>query len=121
MVRCPATGEYAIDLAVAPLFQMPAGPVEIVLGPKLGLFVVDSENPVTGIGTSTTQNGIVVGVNTGVFVPVSAATSMGVMLAFELRRTYEVCYNDSIGSEYCMSASGSDFAGLLGLTAAALF
>ena len=87
--------EYSIDLAVAPLFQLPAGSVEIVLGPKLGIFVVDSENPATGVGTSTTQNGIIVGVSAGVFVPVSAATSMGVLLAFELRRTYEVCYNDS--------------------------
>ena len=99
--------EYSIDLAVAPLFQLPAGSVEFVLGPKLGFFVVDSENPATGVGTSTTQNGIVLGVNTGIFVPVSAATSMGVLLAFELRKTDEVCYNDSIGNEYCTSATGA--------------
>ena len=114
--------EYAIDGAVAPLFQLPAGPVEIVLGPKLGFFVVlDSSDPATGVGTSTTQNGIVFGVNAGVFVPVSAATSMGVLLAFELRRLYEVCYNDADGNEYCMSVTGSNFVGLVGLTAAVLF
>jgi hypothetical protein len=86
------TGEYALNIALAPLLQIPAGPVEIVLGPKFGLFVVlDSNDRGAGIGTSTTQNGYVAGVNAGIFLPVSAATSMGVLLALELRRLYEIC------------------------------
>ena len=113
--------EYSVDLAVAPLFQMPAGPIEIAVGPKLGFFIIDTENPAAGVGTSFSQNGIVMGVNTGIFVPVSATTSMGALLAFELRRTYQVCYNDSIGNESCMSVSGADFVSLVGLTAAVLF
>ena len=93
-----------------------------MLGPKFGLFVVlDSNDRGAGIGTSTTQNGYVAGVNAGIFLPVSAATSMGVLLALELRRLYEICTTDSIGTEFCTSATGSNFVGLLGLTGAVLF
>ena len=121
MACCPASASIQSTSPPPRCFNCPPGRSRSCSDPSSGSSSSTAQNPATGVGTSTTQNGIVVGVNTGVFVPVSAATSMGVLLAFELRRTYEVCYNDAIGGEYCMSVTGSDFVSLVGLTAAVLF
>ena len=112
--------EYAVALAFTPLLQIPARPLEIVVGPKAGLFVMDTEITTMGFTISASQQGVLFGIDTGVFLPVSATTSMGVMLAFELRRANDPCVGISQGG-LCTSGNANGLASIVGMTAAVLF
>ena len=67
--------EYSIAFAFAPLLQMPARRLEIVVGPKVGLFVLNTEISSGDVTGETSQRGVVFGIDIGVFVPVSQTTS----------------------------------------------
>jgi hypothetical protein len=112
--------EYSVALAFAPLLQVPARPLEIVVGPKAGLFVMDTEITSGGVSAATSQQGMLFGIDTGVFLPVSATTSMGVLLTFEFRKPNDGCTAFS-QSGVCSAGSTSGLASIVGLTAAVLF
>jgi hypothetical protein len=112
--------EYSIALAFAPMLQLPARPLEIVVGPKVGLFVLNTELTSGDVTAGSTQRGVLFGIDTGVFLPVSATTSLGVLLAFEFRRANDVCqYTFEAG--LCASGAASGLASIVGLTVALLF
>ena len=112
--------EYSISLAFAPLLQVPVRLLEFVVGPKVGVFIVDTELAAMGFTTSSTQPGVVFGVAAGVFLRVSATTSMGVLLAFDLRNGNNVCPT-SFSQGVCTSGAASSLASIVGATAGVLF
>ena len=109
--------ESMVGFALSPLWQLPTGPVEIVFGPKAGMFFTERQTGTTSEGNS---RGWVLGVNAGLFKPVSAATSFGVLLAYELSRATRVCGRQG-ATETCYPGSGEGLVRLLGVTAAVLF
>jgi hypothetical protein len=123
-VRAPAPGdsvrEWAFDLSICSLFQLPAGPLELLLGPKAGYYQVHNETRRMGVTGTLRGTGFSVGINTGVFLPVSPATSVGVLLSFELRMNERVC-EKTTGIEVCTSASDATAAKVIGVSGAALF
>jgi hypothetical protein len=82
---------YFIQAAAAPLFHVQASPTaEIVLGPKLGMFV-DHVSASGGLGAYTVNlsgnaEGYLLGANVGAFFRVSDALSLGGLVNFDYLR-----------------------------------
>ena len=112
--------EWTFNLTFSPMVQIPAGPVEIVLGPKLGLFVIEMEQTQPGDSVESSVTGWLAGVNAGLFVPVSPTTSLGLLVSYGFMWADQVCTRASGLGEICGSVD-SDAAKVLGLTGAALF
>lgn len=85
--------EDSFAFALSPLWQLPTGPVEIVFGPKAGLYMIQTERRTTptGLIEESSEWGVTFGVNAGLFMPVSAAASIGILLGYELRTAHKVC------------------------------
>ena len=112
--------EFLFDIAFSPLFQVPLGSVEVVVGPKAGLFVTHAEITDQNFTTTGEATGLVIGVNAGLFMPVSPQTSLGVLLSFELKEVENSCVTLSGEGSVCSSSSSASPT-VIGLTAAALF
>jgi hypothetical protein len=111
--------EFAIALALCGLLQIPVGPLELLVGPKAGYTFVHAERRTLGSTDEFRGNGLVAGIDSGAFVPVSPATSLGVVLSLELRTTQHICQKTT-GVETCTS-NNANWAELVGVSAAALF
>jgi hypothetical protein len=109
--------EWVLDFVVSPLFRPPPrGSLELVLGPKAGLFVSEST------ADAGLKYGYVLGVNVGFFMPVSRTTSLGLLLSFGWKHMLGGCATVGGGSvSSCGIARESRFASVFGLTAAAMF
>jgi hypothetical protein len=114
------------QLSFNPLAHVPAGPVEMVGGPKLGVGVgttsanlMDSAGNKTGTSSST-YRGWIAGLEGGAFTRVSRGVSIGGLLAFELRTTSAGSCSLSTGATCQFNATGPS-AKVLSLSAAALF
>jgi hypothetical protein len=112
--------EYFVDFAFSPLFQIPAGSVEFVIGPKAGLFVGRGEQRDATSDVSLSMTGLLFGVNAGLFFPVSETTSLGVLASWELKEIENACARSSGQFETCSSVSSPTMQ-VVGLTAGALF
>ena len=66
------------------------------------------------------MTGLAVGVNAGLFFPVSPTTSLGAMFTYELMEIENACVRSADQFESC-SSSGSPTAQLVGVTAGVLF
>jgi hypothetical protein len=85
---------YLLQFAAAPLFHLQASPTaEIVLGPKLGLFVQHASLSYYGQAASSGAEGLLVGANLGAFFRVSDALSLGGLVNFDYMKM-EWCSND---------------------------
>ena len=119
----PSSSEFAFDFAFSPLVHIPAGPAEIVLGPKLGVFWVSTDvhdNTVSYSSVSHQGTGVVGGITAGTFMAVSGSVSLGVLLSGELRRIAHSCAVTDGEIALCDLARDSA-ASIIGLTAAAIF
>jgi hypothetical protein len=94
-----------VDLAFSPLFHVPLGNGEVVLGPKLGAFGASAEASSGGVTAKREASGVVAGVNAGAFFDVSPSISLGGMLNFEWRDASKVCATDTNGIQTCDSTS----------------
>ena len=111
---------YVAQVAAAPLFHLQASPtVEVVIGPKLGLFFAHaSASGSTGaitVSGSESSEGLLVGANLGAFFRVADALSVGGLINF-----------DYLKEEWCSTDQGTctvDDNGLkvISLTGAAQF
>jgi len=110
--------QYLIGLAFSPLWQLPTGTVDLVLGPKLGMFQSRTRATYAASAAEAKATGYFGGVNFGLFFPASPRTSFGAMLSLELEQTQRVC-STSAGFNIC--GSNADTGIVVGLTAAALF
>lgn len=110
--------QFMGDLAFSPLFHAPLGPVELIVGPKLGLFYLYNHADLPFLGSvTTTANGWTYGLNLGVMIPLSRAVSGGLLLAYQIRNPSEVCLSMN-DDEVC---GDGDSAGILAVNAALLF
>jgi hypothetical protein len=112
--------EYFIDFAFSPLFQIPAGSVEVVIGPKAGLFIGRGRQRDATSDLSLEATGLVFGANAGLFFPVSPTTSLGVLVSWETKDIENTCVRSAGQFETCSSVS-SPTQQIVGLTAGALF
>jgi len=112
--------ERAYHFVFSPLVDVAAGPVQLVFGPKLGLFVLRTEQSQGDIVTTSDLIGFSAGLNGGIFFPVAARSSIGVLLSFDFAGANQSCNlvpgpGASCGSE---AAHGGK---VLGLTGGLLF
>jgi len=111
---------YIVQFAAAPLFHVQASPTaEIVLGPKLGLFVEHASLSGTlgysNVDLTGNAEGVLVGANLGTFFRVSDALSLGALVNFDYMKL-----------EWCSSSQGNctvsdDGIKLISFTGAAQF
>ena len=120
--RRPSSSEFAFDFAFSPMFHLPAGAAEIVLGPKLGVFWVhtDVHNDMTFNDEPHQGTGILGGISAGTFMAVSSTVSLGVLVSVEARKIEHAC-NVNAGEVALCNLARDSSATILGVTAAALF
>jgi hypothetical protein len=111
--------QWFFRTSLSPLVHLPAGSLEISLGPKLGIYSVSTNYSDTGLTIETASSGYTTGINAGVFVPVSTRTSIGGLLAFDLMWSTRTCALALGGTAQC--GSTTDVGKVLGVTGAALF
>ena len=112
--------EWTVGLALGPLVHLPAGPLELAVGPKLGIFVIDIDRTIGGVPTTVGATGFSAGVNAGAFVPVYGRTSIGMLLSFALL-WIQRCRTISGTAEACDSFATTSAGKVIGVAAAALY
>jgi len=118
----PSSSEFAFDFAFSPMFHIPAGVAEFLVGPKLGVFWVHTD--VRNNSSYTTEShqgtGILGGLTAGTFMNVSSTVALGFLLSGELRKVEHACTVNPGEIALCdLARDGS--AAVAGLTAAAIF
>jgi hypothetical protein len=115
-------GGPTISLRVAfnPMIELPAGPVILIVGAKLGVFLLLTEQANADLVVSDDTIGFSAGFDGGVFVPVSAHTSIGVLLSFDWAGANQGCLGAPGQGTSCGSPAASA-AKLLGLSGGVLF
>jgi hypothetical protein len=87
---------YFVQFAAAPLFHVQASPTaEIVVGPKLGLFVEHASLSIYGQSVSGNAEGLLAGANLGAFFRLSDALAVGGLVNFDYMKL-----------EWCSSSQG---------------
>jgi len=118
----PPTGtevtQFMGDLAFSPLYHAPAGPIELVVGPKFGLWYMYGHTS-TPLGSVTaTSNGWTLGLNAGLLYPATPGMAAGLLLSYQLRDPTEVC----VSSNNAKLCQGSGDAGhVIAFNAAMMF
>jgi hypothetical protein len=110
-----------LDLAVSPLFHFRTRALEVVIGPKLGLWF-GSFGLTSGGRTldSETARGLVGAANAGVFVPVSKGLALGGMFSVALKSFGRTCATPIGQAETCNPSPSLDAEKVLGLNVGAL-
>ena len=117
----PATfQQWAFRVAFNPMIELRAGPVAFIVGAKVGVFVLDTERASGDLVVSSELMGFSAGFDGGVFVPVSAHTSIGVLLSFDWAGANQGCLGAPAGGSSCGSPAAHG-AKLLGLSGGVLF
>lgn len=119
--------ERAIHAAFNPMIELPAGRLELIFGAKLGVYLLHSERPAPGflVGDATAvsvsdMNGLIAGLEAGVFVPVTAHTSVGLLLSFDLIGVNRGCLLAANGGSECGPPLAQN-PRVLGITGGVLF
>ena len=110
----------AIDLAFSPLFHVPTGNIEIVLGPKLGAFGYAASVKYSGASVDGNAQGLSYGLNIGVFGGVGKL-AIGGLVGYTGRHATKVCSTRSGYSETCTDSPSGDDMKILSITGAVLF
>jgi len=97
-----AVEESVVDVAFSPLAHFQAGPAEVAIGPKLGVMTAEATSQTFFSSSTAEATGWVGGINAGAFGPVSSTVSLGAVFSMSLRKTTEVCSNDT-GTRMCTS------------------
>jgi len=112
--------EWAFRVAFSPMIELPAGPVALIFGAKLGVFLLRTEQINVDLIVSSELMGFSAGFDGGVFVPVSAHTSIGVLLSFDWAGANQGCLGAPAEGSSCGSPAAHG-AKLLGLSGGVLF
>jgi hypothetical protein len=123
-----SASSWTAIFSVAPMIHLrPSESVEIVLGPRAGVWynVYSVDRPpaqfVDGQGSGVTAGGLL-GINAGLFIAVADGVSLGVIASVEGEWSIEGCdgffYN---GPHVCSSSGGSQVMKPLSLAVGALF
>jgi hypothetical protein len=119
-----SASETITALAGSPLFHLTTPSVDLVVGPKFGFWYL-SGHASNGLDRAdVTGHGWTLGLNLGVFFPVSDSASLGMLFSFATLEPMELCGTRTSYYGYtedvCLS-DGLDSTQVLGLTFAALF
>ena len=93
-------------------------------GPKLGVFFVEthqSDPGTTGAVVSGSVDGLLAGLNAGVFASVGSRASLGLLLSFDMLWAEHACLTFSGVGTQCSDVTTTETGKVVGLTAAALF
>jgi hypothetical protein len=113
--------ETAYHVVFSPLLDFAAGPLQLVVGPKLGIFLLRGEQNDTGVTFSSEKQGWSAGLNGGLFIPVSAHTSVGVLLSFDFAGANQGCLLAPGGGGGGCGSAAALGGKVLGLTGGVLF
>lgn len=111
--------QWFFRTSLSPLIHLASGPVELSLGPKLGIYSVSTNYSDTGLTIETASSGYLTGINGGVFAPVSAQTSIGGLVSFDLMWSKRTCALSFGGTAQC--GSTTDVGKVFGLSGGVLF
>lgn len=89
------------DITFSPLFHVPSGNVELVVGPKLGARAYAQSVSRGGFTTTGSVSGFTWGLNAGLFFALSPGASLGALLNFEARTHDESCAQGAGLPEVC--------------------
>ena len=105
-------------LAFSPLYHLPSGNVELVIGPKIGAWATSISYD---DNTSSSANGYVLGINAGLFAHVGNV-NLGGLASFEAGYATKICGDNGLG-EVCRDTVGSekDADKVLAITGAILY
>jgi hypothetical protein len=106
--------------SVSPLIHLPAGSLEVALGPKLGIYTFTWRYNVAGASVETRDTGYSTGINAGAFTALSPQTSIGLLLSFDVMWSRPTCILD-VGVHLQKCGDTTDVAKVLGLTGGVLF
>ena len=111
-----------LDLAVSPLLHFRTRALEVVVGPKLGLWFGNFGLTSGGQTLDTeTARGLVGAVNAGVFLPVSKDMALGGMFSLVLKSFSRTCHTLIGQAETCNPSPSLDAEKVVGFNVGALF
>ena len=113
--------ERAYHFVFSPLLDVAAGAVQLVVGPKLGIFLLRTEESDFALTVASEVSGVSAGVNGGLFIPVSVHTSIGVLLSFDLIGANRSCVIGAGGGGGSCGSPAAQNPKVLGMTAGILF
>ncbi|MEO8214324.1 MAG: hypothetical protein ABI560_14080, partial [Myxococcales bacterium] len=103
------------------LVHVPAGTVELVVGPKLGFWGLAGTATSGGTTAESSASGFVLGLNAGLFGALGSSMSVGGLFSFDLRTIRQTCTTLSGFAEQCTTYDSPEVEKVLGFNAALLF
>ena len=94
-------GGGAFALSASPLFHLFAPTVEVVFGPRVGVWGEGISRKVNGVETIFSVSGFLLGLNAGLFFPVRRCLSVGGLVTLDTRRFGRTCTRNADGVEAC--------------------
>ena len=91
----------AFALSASPLFHLFAPTVEVVFGPRIGIWGEGITRRVNDVETSFSASGFLMGLNAGLFFPVRRCLSVGGLVTLDTRLFGRTCTKNADGSEMC--------------------
>jgi hypothetical protein len=120
----PASGASAfgveVMVAASPLYHVPIGKLELVVGPKLGYWVGFAESTLGDRTTDARVDGVALGGNLGLFGPITRAISIGGLAALDVRTVRETCATIMGEPQACTGGSAVASDNLISLSVAVL-
>jgi hypothetical protein len=110
-----------LNIGFSPFFHLPAGPVELVLGPKLGLAVLSREIKYSTSKTQDSYSYYDLGTNFGVFFPLGKSMSIGGLITLDVQSPFKSCHKLNDGAQTCIEDNLGDSQKVFGTMAALLF
>src|SRR5262249_34596092 len=111
-----------LDLAVSPLLHLRGRSLEVVVGPKLGLWFGSYQLSSGGRTLdSETARGLVGALNVGAFVPVTRGVSLGGMLSMALKSFRHTCATPIGQTQTCNPSPSLDAEKIVGFSGGVLF
>ncbi|HEY8925966.1 MAG TPA: hypothetical protein VIU64_16390, partial [Polyangia bacterium] len=94
-------GGGAFALSASPLFHVLGPTVELVLGPRVGVWAEGISRKVNGVETTFSASGFLMGLNAGLFFPVRRCLSVGGLITLDRRLFGRTCTKTADGTDDC--------------------
>jgi hypothetical protein len=113
--------EAQVEIEFSPLVHVPQDNVELVFGPKIGIWALAEQASANGLTAKGRANGYVFGLNAGAFFGLSSGAALGALLSFAWRYPTDVCTTAPGEAEMCPPVTDHTTIKVFGFTGAALF
>jgi hypothetical protein len=94
-------GGGAFAFSASPLFHVFAPTVELVFGPRIGVWAEGITRKVNDLETTFSANGFLMGLNGGLFFPVRRCLSIGGLVTLDTRLFSRTCTKNADGNDIC--------------------